>query len=157
MVAPVPAQISKLPPRLPASSLRRRSHASIPIPRTLTPFLLITYIQTKQFHELTDSFAQRRAAIPFSPKDLRTLSIATGVYPSIIPDYTLSGFQRVNSFVYESLVPLSRLFAHFSALLSFVFNRLQPLFRKHPGVGYPHSNFQAQSLQIPSFRRAGAA
>jgi hypothetical protein len=148
MVAPVPAQISKLPPRLPASSLRRRSHASILIPRTLTPFLLITYIQTKQFHELTDSFAQRRAAIPFSFKDLRTLSIATGVYPSIIPDYTLSGFQPVNSFVYKSLVPLCRLFALFSALVSFVFNRLQPLFRKHPGVGYPRSNLQAQSFRF---------
>jgi hypothetical protein len=136
MVARVPAQISKLPPGLPASSQRRRSHAWIPNPRMLTPFLLITYIQTKQFHALTDSFAQRRAAIPFSAKSLRTLSIATGVYyPSIIPDDPLSRLQRVKAFVYKSLQPLCRLFALFPTFVSFVFNRLQPLFRKHPGWG----------------------
>jgi hypothetical protein len=46
------------------------------------PFPLITYIQATYFHALTHSFAQRRAAIPFIPKSLRTLSIATGVYSS---------------------------------------------------------------------------
>jgi hypothetical protein len=34
------------------------------------------------------------------------------------------------------LPPLSSLFALFSALVSFVFNRLRPLFPKHPGRGY---------------------
>jgi hypothetical protein len=34
------------------------------------------------------------------------------------------------------LQPLVPLFALFSALPSFVFNRLQPLFPKHPGWGY---------------------
>ncbi len=44
-------------------------------------------------------------------------------------------FQRANSFVYKSLPPLHRLFALFCAPPPFVFNRLRPLFRKHPGVG----------------------
>ena len=44
-------------------------------------------------------------------------------------------FKRANSFVYKSLPPLCRLFALFSALAAFVFNRLQPLFPKHPSGG----------------------
>ena len=40
-------------------------------------------------------------------------------------------------FVYKSLAPLCPLFAPFSASVSFVFNRLQPLFQKHPGGGVP--------------------
>src|SRR5229473_3590430 len=39
------------------------------------------------------------------------------------------------SHVLSSLQPLVPLFALFSAPLSFVFNRLQPLFPKHPGWG----------------------
>jgi hypothetical protein len=41
------------------------------------------------------------------------------------------------SHVLSSLQPLLPLFALFSALPSFVFNRLQPLFPKHPGGGIP--------------------
>src|SRR6266851_3877798 len=40
------------------------------------------------------------------------------------------------SHVLSSLQPLVPLFVLFSALPSFVFNRLQPLFPKHPGWGY---------------------
>src|SRR6266446_5473797 len=59
-----------------------------------------------------------------------------------------------NSFVYRSLVPLCRLFALFSAFGSFVFNRLQPLFQKHPGVGYRSSSLhpQTSSSAMPTFR-----
>src|ERR1700736_3686752 len=39
------------------------------------------------------------------------------------------------SILFILLPPLLSLFALFSALVSFVFNRLQPLFRKHPGWG----------------------
>ena|SRR5713226_6651797 len=42
------------------------------------------------------------------------------------------------------------LFALFSALPSFVFNRLQPLFAKHPGGGYPE-------LQLPGQKTRGHA
>jgi N-6 DNA methylase len=42
---------------------------------------------------------------------------------------------RGKSIVFIPLPPLCALFSPFSAFVSFVFNRLQPLFRKHPGVG----------------------
>ena len=45
-------------------------------------------------------------------------------------------FRHANSLVCIDLPPLCPLFALFSAFVSFVFNRLQPLFRKHPGWGY---------------------
>src|SRR5229473_5597526 len=50
-----------------------------------------------------------------------------------------------------------RLFALFFKLPPFVFNRLQPLFPKHPGVGYPPTcrplNFQAfRGSNPPTFR-----
>ncbi|SRR6266446_4423143 len=51
-----------------------------------------------------------------------------------------------NSFVYRSLVPLCRLFALFSAFGSFVFNRLRPLFPKHPGVG---TRVPTSTLKLP--------
>jgi hypothetical protein len=88
------------------------------------------------------SFMQLRALLrngaPLSLlffNSFRPLSIATEVYPSVIPDDRPSGFQRVNAFVYKSLAPLCPHFAPFSASVSFVFNRLQPLFQKHPGWG----------------------
>src|SRR5216683_8186713 len=48
----------------------------------------------------------------------------------------LLAFKPANPFVCIGLEPLCRLFLLFSALVSFVFNRLQPLFPKHPGWGY---------------------
>jgi hypothetical protein len=104
-------------------------------PAFSTPLLPITSLQPQQFQAITHSFPQRRAAIPSIFNSFRTLSIATGVYPSIIPDDRLSDFRRVNPFVYKSLVPLCHLFSLLSAFVSFVFNRLQPLFPKHPGWG----------------------
>jgi len=56
--------------------------------------------------------------------------------PSITPDDGLSDLRRANSLLCIDLPPLCRLFALFSAFVSFIFNRLQPLFPKHPG-GYP--------------------
>jgi hypothetical protein len=94
-------------------------------------------MQPQQFHAITHSFPQRRASIHPIFNTFRTLSIATGVCPSIIPDDRLSGFQHVNSFVYKRVEPLCGLFARFPALVSFIFNGLQPLFRKHPGGGIP--------------------
>jgi hypothetical protein len=44
--------------------------------------------------------------------------------------------KRANSFVCIGLEPLCRLFLRVSALVSFVFNRLQPLFQEQPGWGY---------------------
>jgi hypothetical protein len=75
--------ILKLLLRLPAGP---RHHPRLPThsPLLLTPLLPITSLQPLHFHALTHSFAQRRAAIPFASKSLRTLSIATGVYPHFV-------------------------------------------------------------------------
>ena len=133
MVAPVPDQL----PNLPSSFTHSTSpQFSSTFPRMLTPFLLITYMQTKYFHAVTHSFAQRRAAIPFIPKSLRTLSIATGVYPETSLTTALQASKPTNAFVYISLPPLCALFSLFSAFVSFVFNGLQPLFPKYRGYGY---------------------
>src|SRR6266446_1654237 len=121
-----------------------------------TSLLPITSLQPQQFHAITHSFAQRRSAIPRIFNGFRTLSITTGAYPSVIPGDRLSGFQRVNSLVYKSLVPLCRLFALFSAFGSLVFN-FAASFPKTPG-GWVHA-FQPppSSFQFPRLRRAGAA
>jgi hypothetical protein len=69
---------------------------------------------------------------------LRIIPVATGVYDPLQRPQR-SGIQAlgsVNSFACKQLQPLSPLFALFSALPSFVFNRLQPLLRKHPGWGW---------------------
>jgi hypothetical protein len=137
MVALVPAQISKLPPSLPAAALPRplpTTHHSLPT-LFLTPLLPITSLQTQQFHAITHSFAQRRAAIPPVFNGFRTLSIATGVYPLCCVFPSLQVLKLANSCVCIGLAPLWRLFALFSALVPFVFNGLRPLFRKHPGWG----------------------
>jgi hypothetical protein len=109
MVARVPTQISNILPHLPVASARTKrfassanvescrirrnryiafapaysqSRANATMDGALaTPLFLITSLQPLYFHAITHSFAQRRAAIPFTPKSLRTLSIATGVYP----------------------------------------------------------------------------
>ncbi len=62
-------------------------------------------------------------------------------YPTsiLIQDFAASVSQCLcgKSHVLRNLQPLCLLFALFSALPSFVFNSLQPLFAKHPGGGYP--------------------
>jgi hypothetical protein len=54
------------------------------------------------------------------------------------------------SHVLSSLPPLCPLFALFSALPSFVFNRLQPLFPKHPGWGVPSDQQAVRCPKRPS-------
>jgi hypothetical protein len=49
-----------------------------------SPLLPITSLQDHYFHALTNSFAQRRGAIPFVISDFQTLFIATGVVPSFV-------------------------------------------------------------------------
>jgi len=138
MVAPVPAK-SRTPSRLPAQPRHRSrlltTHNPLPTsPRMLTPFLLITYIQTKYLHALTHSFAQRRAAIPFAPKSLRTLSIATGVYLESVPDDTLSRPQRRQLFCLHQLAAsLRSLFTLFSVRF-LCFQSFAASFPKIPGV-----------------------
>jgi hypothetical protein len=146
MVAPVPAQITKLrlplrPLCLPAqtgsvlSALCVELFPPVERPNMATPLLPITSLQTLQFHAVTHSFAQRQTNIPTILNSLRTLFIVTGVYPSTFPSSDFQVSHCAKSFVCISLLPLCRLFALFSALASFVFNRLEPLSTKHPGWG----------------------
>jgi len=94
-----------------------------------TPLFLITSMQPLCFHVIAHSFAS-------------ALSCAFSL---------LGARKHANSFVCIGLEPLCRLFAPFSAHGSFVFNRLQPLFRKHPGWGCP------TSLQDPASQRGRGA
>ena len=152
MVVPVPAQISKLRPRLtvlPAAVRRRRLltvHYSLPTLfspgfKHSTPLLPITSLQLQQFHEITHSFVQRRSAIPPIFNGFRTLSIATGVYP---PPTFLSGPRRFSASVPRWQIPCSqKLAASLSSLCALFGTRslcFQPLaasFAKTPGWGYP--------------------
>ena len=144
MVAPVPAQITKPgPPLRPlCSALRALCVELFPcIERSniATPLPPITSLQPLQFHAVTHSFAQRRTNIPTILNSLRTLSIVTGVYPSSCPTSDFQTSRHAKSFVCIGLLPLCRLFALFSALASFVFNRLESLSTKHPGCGTSHA------------------
>src|SRR5216684_5160075 len=120
MVAPVPAQSQKLGPHLPRLSARP--------PDTNT--------RTKHLPS-----ASRSADISPVLSSFHILPVATGGVPNvpirIPPPQCLCG----KSHVLSSLQPLLPLFALFSALPPFVFNRLQPLFPKHPGGGgYPNTS-----------------
>jgi hypothetical protein len=135
MVAPVPAQIAKL--ALP-------SHAAAPRrPRLTTLYSLHTpFLPTS---------SARGASIPCGLTRLRTLPIATGVYPSPFPSSDFQSSRHAKSFVCIGLLPLCRLFALFSALASFVFNRLEPLSTKHPGGGTSHA-LPLSALTLRSLR-----
>ena len=141
MVARVPAQVPKFPLRLPVASAQTKPLAQSPTVWSFgirrgryiafapaysqsranatmesvitTPLFLITSMQPLCFHVLAHSFAS-------------ALSCAFSL---------LGARKHANSVVCIGLEPLCRLFAPFSSHVSFVFNRLQPLFRKHPGVG----------------------
>src|SRR5712692_1529106 len=103
---------------------------------------------------LSSSYAPRGASISCGLSRLRILPVTTGVYP------ILFHFSRVapsapclcgKSHVLSSLPPLCRLFALFSALPTFVFNGLQPLFAKHPGGvgrGASRQTFQHGALTL---------
>ena len=152
MVAPVPAQISKLPPRLPPQSGRH------PLPSSATSVLITPCPLCCAFSRLRtlNSFAfLSHPCNPSSFMRLRTLlrngaprsllfSMASALFLSPrgctskwFPTTNLQAFKRANSFVCIGLEPLCRLFTLFPALVSFVFNRLQPLFTKYRGWGYP--------------------
>lgn len=55
---------------------------------------------------------------------------------SDLPTFRLSDLPTCNSFVFFELPPLCPLFAAFSALVSFIFSILQPLFADQGGGGH---------------------
>jgi hypothetical protein len=91
---------------------------------------------------LLPSSVPRHANISPILSTLRILPVATGVWaaPVFLATRHSSLATSHCPFVFILLRPLSPLFALFCALPSFVFNRLQPLFPKHPGGGSPKSS-----------------
>ena len=116
-----------------------------------TSLFLTTSIQPLYFQVHT----LFRSGAPLSAVHSITCALflsARGVSPSGIPiqDFSASVSPCLcgKSHVLSSLQPLVPLFALFSALPSFVFNRLQPLFPKHPGWGGT-STFGPNALRCP--------
>jgi len=173
MAARVSAQISKLLPRLPVASARTKRFASTAIVESCrirrnryiaftpaysqsganatmesaitTPLFLITSIQPLYFHAIAHSFVQRRTAISHAFNCLRTLSIATGVYPlrslcprsvrSVLRFFPPSCAQARQLFCLHRLgVSLSSLCALFCTRF-LCFQSLAASFPETPGVG----------------------
>src|SRR6266446_3244060 len=125
MVAPVPAEIPNLRPRPPAAPLRRRS------------LLLLTthhpqptlFLSPLCFHILTNCFFPHPLYLDNDPH----CPPGVGVQASNPPP--------------NSVPPRRCLPRPCRGGKSIVFNRLQPLSRKHPGVGYPRSSLQPQTFR----------
>jgi hypothetical protein len=154
MVVPVPAQISKLRPRLRAAPLRPRS---LPLLTTHCPLSFVAPARRggRHPHHLASISLSLSLSFPFS--------VASAYFPSPLGCTTRSNIPNAraiqdlgsaNSFACKQLPPLSPVFASFLALPSFVFNRLQPLLRKTPGVGggYP---FPARHSPLPNGNSVG--
>src|SRR5258707_11387069 len=124
MVAPVPAQISNLRPRPPAAPLRRRS---LPLLATHYPLSNLFFVSPLFSYSYELLFPQPLYFDnhPHCPEvrgtSLQSLSELCASAP--LPRPCRGG----KSIVFRHLLPLFRLFALFSALPPFVFNRLQPL------------------------------
>src|SRR5229473_1334469 len=131
MVALVPAQISKLCPRLHDAARRR----FLPLPTThhSLPTLLLSPLC---FHTPLPRSARVQIhfpATPFFSHPYKTPG-SVGSRTQSSPRLSLCALCLCGkSIFFKSLRPLCRLFSRFSALVSFVFNGLQPLFPKHPG------------------------
>jgi len=140
MVAPVPPQI-KAPSRLPAPPSLR----SLPV--VTTHHLLPPVFRPPLcFHALTNPSSRK----PFIFTSIQIPGGCGGTSLQSPSQLVLCG----KSIVFRYLPPLFPLFALFSALPPFVFNRLRPLFLKHPGGGYldPRTGrlFDAQNVRQPS-------
>src|SRR5229473_2735891 len=135
MVAPVPAQIPNLRPRPPAAPLRRRS-----LPLLATHYPLSTlFLSALCFHNSYELLFPQPLYFDNHPHCPRVWGYKPpNLSPNSVPPRRClpRPCRGGKSIVFRHLPPLSRLFALFSALPPFVFNRLQPLSRKHPG-GYP--------------------
>jgi hypothetical protein len=150
MVAPVPAQISQLPIRPPSECLPLSSPAThYPRPGVHSPFIspFIAPLFSCSLAPISEGYKSLFAP-PRSQNSLFSYSYKS-IFPQPLsfhihakPPVCFQEFLPLRalclggkSIFFILLPPLSSLFALFSALVSFVFNRLQPLFRKHPGVG----------------------
>src|SRR5216684_1327971 len=96
MVAPVPAQISNLPPRL--STPRHRP--------ALARFPAFGRKPCSTNQTTSPSSAPRGVNISPVLSSFRTLSVITGVYPPSFPTTDSPAFRHANSFAFKSLQPL---------------------------------------------------
>jgi hypothetical protein len=112
-------------------------------------------VYTSQAHERSNFPHRRHRMLHVMPASL-LLSTASAYFPSPrgctskpLPTTDFQALRRTNSFVCTGLPPLCPLFPLFSALAPFVFNRLQPLFPKHPGGGYRCGAVCIVNLNVP--------
>src|SRR6266852_5749316 len=96
MVAPVPAQISNLPPRL--STPRHRP--------ALARFPAFGRKPCSTNQTTSPSSAPRGVNISPVLSSFRTLPVITGVYPPSFPTTDSPAFRHANSFAFKSLQPL---------------------------------------------------
>src|SRR5712664_3536651 len=138
MVAPVPAQIPNLRPRPPAAPLRRRS---LPLLTTHYPLSTLFFVSPLFSYSYELLFPQPLYLDndPHCPPGVGVQ--ASNLSPNSVPPRRClpRPCRGGKSIVFRHLLPLSRLFALFSALPPFVFNRLQPLFAKYRGWGIPNA------------------
>ena len=124
-----------------ASQAYPQSRANVTMDCAIATSLFLTTSIQPLYFQVHTVF---RSGAPLSAVHSITCALflsARGVSPSGIPiqDFSASVSPCLcgKSHVLSNLQPLVPLFALFSALPSFVFNRLQPLFPKHPGWGVP--------------------
>jgi hypothetical protein len=175
MVARVPAQVPKVLLRFPVASAQTKQLAQSPTESSFgirrgryiafapaysqsranvmmesaitTPLFLITSMQPLCFHVIAHSFPQRRDAISHTFNNLRTLSIAAGVYPlrSLCPRSVRSVLRFFPSWRAQArqLSCLHWLGASLSSLCALFctrflcFQLLAASFPETPGVGVP--------------------
>ena len=146
MVAPVPAQISSAPRNVPPSTLN--SFRILPVTTGVGRFSPLVFQASSlpypassansRWLILLRTLCRRQKPQPLSNQANPNSLVKTrgvGVSPQSSALVNARTFKRANSFVCIDLPPLCALFSLFSAFVSFVFNRLQPLSRKHPGGG----------------------
>ncbi len=114
MVARVPAQVSKFPPRLHAANTH-----------------------TKQLPPSSPLSAPRNARIPSVLSSLRILPVVTGVYHQSIPDDRPSGLQTCQPFCLHRLGASLPSLSAFFCTRFLCFQSFAASFPKTPGVGVP--------------------
>src|SRR6266481_1027949 len=136
MVVPVPAQIPNLRPRPPAAP---HSLPTTHYPLSTLHSLFVSPLFSYSSYELLfpqplyfDNHPHCPGVWGYKPPNLPPNSVPPR---RCLPRPCRGG----KSIVFRRLLPLFRLFALFSALPPFVFNRLQPLFAKYRGWGIPNA------------------
>src|SRR5467141_770993 len=92
-----------------------------------SPFPPIISLQPQHYHEIADSFGPRQPAIPSILNSLRTLSVTTGVVPTLAPSPTPARHAVSASELSLFVSSTCRLFASSKKVKPFGIKRVQPL------------------------------